>query len=67
MTDQREPIELPPILELLTHDQGMKECAVSTSTAIHTIVLPDGRAFATIVFNQNSCPIRYTALLSPRS
>ncbi len=48
---------LPPILEMLTHDQGMKDCAVMTTTAVHTAVMAGGRAYAAMVFNQAECPI----------
>lgn len=54
---------LPPILEMLTHDQGMKDCAVMTSTAVHTAVMAGGRAYAAMVFNQAECPIGAVIIL----
>ena len=48
---------LPPIMEMLTHDQGMKDCAVMTSTAIHTVVMAGNTAYAAMVLNQRECPI----------
>lgn len=47
---------LPPVCEMMTHDQGMKDCFVATSTAIHTVEI-NGKHFASMVFNQAECPI----------
>lgn len=47
----------PPVLEMLTHDQGMKDCFVATSTSILTVELPDYGHCAALVFNQPGCPI----------
>lgn len=55
---------LPPILEMMTHDQGMKDCAVMTDCAIHTVVMAGGRAYAAMVFNQRDCPIGAVTILS---
>lgn len=54
---------LPPILEMQTHDQGMKDCAVMTDTAVHTVVMAGGRAYAAMVFNQQECPIGAVIIL----
>ncbi|WP_066650727.1 MULTISPECIES: hypothetical protein [Sphingomonas] len=55
---------LPPVMEMMTHDQGMKDCAVMTDCAVHTIVMADGRAYAAMVFNQRECPVGATAVLN---
>lgn len=54
---------LPPILELETHDQGMKNCAVMTSSAILNLQTPSGKWYAAIVMNQPTMPVGCVALL----
>lgn len=55
---------LPPVMEMMTHDQGMKDCAVMTDCAVHTITMADGRAYAAMVFNQRECPVGATVVLN---
>lgn len=52
-----------PILEMLTHDQGMKDCFVATSAAIHTVEIPGYGHCAALVLNQAECPIGAVILL----
>lgn len=49
------PRELPPVMEALTHDQGMRRCMVCTSSAVQTISLPEGH-FVSLVVNQPAAP-----------
>ncbi|WP_324694550.1 hypothetical protein [Novosphingobium sp. RL4] len=53
---------LPPVVDMLTHEQGMKPCLVSTSTAFHTVALNSGN-FAAIVLNDPGAPIGAVAFL----
>lgn len=55
---------LPPILEMMTHDQGMKDCAVMTDCAVHTVTMAGGQAYAAMVFNQCECPIGAVIILT---
>lgn len=52
-----------PIEQFPTRDQGKKDCAVSTTCAIHTITTTSGKAYAAIVFNQEHCPIGYASVM----
>jgi len=54
--------DLPPSMEIPTHDQGMKSCVVGTSTAIHTVQL-NGKHFAALVQNQAPCPVGYVTFI----
>jgi len=54
--------DMPHVLEMLTHDQGMKDCIVCTSTAIHTVKIK-GKHFAALVINQSQSPCGAVALL----
>lgn len=47
---------LPPVMDSLTHDQGMKPCLVMTDTAVHTVKMSDGTAYACIVHNHAEAP-----------
>lgn len=53
----------PPLLEMLTHDQGMKDCFVAKSAAIHTVEIPGYGHCAALVLNQAECPIGAVILL----
>jgi hypothetical protein len=62
-TIAKRPRVAPPVLEMLTHDQGMKDCFVATTAAVHTVKMPDGQHFAALVLNQAECPIGAVVLL----
>lgn len=63
-TKRDQSRRLPPVMEMMTHDQGMKPCAAMTDCAVHTITMEDGRAFAAMVFNERECPIGATVVLN---
>lgn len=54
---------LPATIYAQTHDQGDKQCVVSTSSAISTVTLSNGHSYAAIVQNQQGCPMGYITLL----
>jgi hypothetical protein len=54
---------MPPIMEMPTHADGMKDCAVATSTAVHSVTLSTGRAYAVLVHYQRDFPVGYCSLL----
>lgn len=56
-------ITTTPVLDMLTHDQGMKPCFVATTAAIHTVGI-DGKWAAALVINQADCPIGGVILLN---
>lgn len=53
----------PPLIEMMTHDQGMKDCFVATTSAVHTVGI-DGQYVAALVINQPGCPIGAVILLN---
>lgn len=53
---------LPRVMEMLTHDQGMKPCMVTTSAAIHTVLLGKGY-YAALVMNAPEIPFGAVAFL----
>jgi hypothetical protein len=55
--------DLPPIMSMPTHEEGMKDCAVGISTAVHSVQLPSGKAYATLVLNQPGFPIGYATFV----
>lgn len=55
--------DMPPIMAMPTHADGMKDCAVGTSTAVHTVTLSSGRAFSVLVHYQPDFPVGYCVLL----
>lgn len=62
---KRDPSRvLPPIMTMMTHDEGMKDCAVMTDCAVHTVEMADGCAYAAMVFNQRECPIGAAVFLN---
>ncbi len=48
---------LPPMVELPTHADGMKDCFVATSTAVHAATLESGKSYATLVHYQKDFPV----------
>lgn len=54
---------LPSLMAFPTHADGMKDCAVSTSTAVHTATLESGKAYAVLVHYQPDFPVGYAAVL----
>lgn len=53
---------LPHVMKMPTHDQGMKDCIVTTSVAVHTVEIR-GKHFAALVINQNECPLGAVSFL----
>ena len=53
---------LPPTIELFTHDQGVKDCIVATSVAILTVNI-GGKHYAALVLNRADAPLATVALL----
>jgi hypothetical protein len=54
---------LPRAMSMMTHDQGMMPCIVTTSTAIHTVELGTGH-YAALVMNSAESPLGAVAFLN---
>jgi hypothetical protein len=56
--------DLPAIMQMPTHDEGLKDCATATSVAVHAVTLSNGHSYAAVVFNQPGFPIGYANVIN---